>query len=227
MSFSGITAESILGTEDTGVQSMFPRFQFDLTSRPSFAQVTAYATTAINRWERRCRQKGYRPEALTDPIDLGFIKEVVALEVAAEIHATLDAGKDKATTNVRKERFDEMLRQFESEQTPFLAQRQENSGAETGEYADRIVRGGGRSIYEQPLAERLHWQYDETPTGAVNGSNVTFGLLRIPYPVASLTLIQNGLVLSGFSVTGTVITFAVAPASGNPIIAKSYTWQGA
>jgi hypothetical protein len=54
----------------------------------------------------------------------------------------------------------------------------------------------------------------ERPTGAINGSNVTFTLLNAPSPPSSLFLVRNGVVLqpmNGFTLSSETITVTIAP----------------
>lgn len=56
----------------------------------------------------------------------------------------------------------------------------------------------------------------ETPTGTIDGTNVTFTVAQAPNPGVSLGLFLNGIRLdSGFTLTGATITYTVAPASGD------------
>lgn len=59
----------------------------------------------------------------------------------------------------------------------------------------------------------------EIPTGAVNGSNVSFSLSYSPVNAASLWFMVDGRVLEAteFSVSGTLVTLAAAPATGQAI----------
>ena len=66
---------------------------------------------------------------------------------------------------------------------------------------------------------------DETPAGAVNGSNVTFTLSETPYTLVVLELYVNGLLqklTTHFSLSGTTITFVDAPATGDILTAAYY-----
>lgn len=63
----------------------------------------------------------------------------------------------------------------------------------------------------------------ETPTGAVDGVNTTYTLAHAPSPAASLDLFQNGVsqVPGGtdFTLAGSTITMAVAPLTGDVLLA--------
>jgi hypothetical protein len=54
-----------------------------------------------------------------------------------------------------------------------------------------------------------------TISGAVNGSNVTFILSAAPTPSASLLFTINGVVQYGWTISGSTVTLAVAPHTGN------------
>lgn len=65
----------------------------------------------------------------------------------------------------------------------------------------------------------FHGQFadNETPSGAINGSNVTFTLANSPTPDVSLQLIYNGqfqLFGTDYTLSGNTITFATAPFAG-------------
>lgn len=54
----------------------------------------------------------------------------------------------------------------------------------------------------------------EIPSGAINGSNVTFTLVNSPSPPSSLFLVRNGVVLqamNGYILSSVTITMAAAP----------------
>jgi hypothetical protein len=60
----------------------------------------------------------------------------------------------------------------------------------------------------------------EIPAGLVNGINDTFNLLNAPNPPTSLQLVRNGaILLAGYTLAGNIITFAVAPMSGDELAA--------
>lgn len=65
----------------------------------------------------------------------------------------------------------------------------------------------------------------EAPSGVINGSNVTFTLLNTPFPVASLQLYLNGLLMdqgADYTISGSTITFALAstPQTGDVLLAN-------
>lgn len=64
--------------------------------------------------------------------------------------------------------------------------------------------------------------YSETPSGTVNGSNVTFTLANTPPAAAGVMVVLNGVVQYqgiDYTVSGTTITFTSAPATGSSIFA--------
>jgi hypothetical protein len=65
---------------------------------------------------------------------------------------------------------------------------------------------------------------DETPTGTINGTNLTFTLVAAPSPTSSLRLYKNGMLLqqhSDYSLSGSTVTFvsAAAPQTGDSVVA--------
>ena len=63
---------------------------------------------------------------------------------------------------------------------------------------------------------------DETPGGAVNGSNVTFTLAHSPSPANSLKLYDNGVLQiqgTDYTLAGAMITFSNAPSTGDEMVA--------
>jgi hypothetical protein len=63
---------------------------------------------------------------------------------------------------------------------------------------------------------------NEIPSGSINGSNTTFTLANSPSPASSLRLHKNGLRLlptTHYSLSGSTITIAVAPATGDNLVA--------
>jgi hypothetical protein len=63
----------------------------------------------------------------------------------------------------------------------------------------------------------------EVPSGAINGVNTVFNLVNSPNPAKSLSLYLNGVIQTGggidYTLAGATITFVVAPATGDTIIA--------
>lgn len=62
----------------------------------------------------------------------------------------------------------------------------------------------------------------ESPSGAINGINTTFFLANLPL-LGTLALYQTGARLAGngsdYNITGNVITFVVAPLTGDTLLA--------
>ena len=80
----------------------------------------------------------------------------------------------------------------------------------------------GEQTYVTTEAAAGVWVRDETPSGAINGSNVTFTLANTPIS-GSVVLWLNGLRLrsgaaNDFTVSGVTITMNYAPASGDSLI---------
>ena len=77
-----------------------------------------------------------------------------------------------------------------------------------------VKSGGGSSLTAQ---------YKETPSGTVNGTNVTFTLTYTPNPALSLDLYTNGVLQiagTAFTLSGGTITYASGhiPQTGDIII---------
>jgi hypothetical protein len=67
-----------------------------------------------------------------------------------------------------------------------------------------------------------HFSDAEVPSGAINGTNVTFTLLNSPTPPASAFLTLNGVVQSegiDYTLSGQTISFTIAPVTGDQLIA--------
>ena len=82
-------------------------------------------------------------------------------------------------------------------------------------------------LVAQAITDGTYFVYDETPSGSINGSNITFVLAHNPNPDASLQLRLNGITLKSgagndFTLSGDTITMAAAPESGDSLTA-SYT----
>lgn len=61
---------------------------------------------------------------------------------------------------------------------------------------------------------------DETPSGAINGSNTVFTLAQSPLENEAVDVYLDGIkqiVTTDYSVSGSTITFVVAPASGQSL----------
>ena len=80
---------------------------------------------------------------------------------------------------------------------------------------------GGLSATEEVLIENLQTGsfQNETPSGTVNGSNVTFTLSAAPSPATSLQLYVNGQLLASggedYTLVSDTITFVTAPPTGS------------
>ncbi len=84
-----------------------------------------------------------------------------------------------------------------------------------------------QELIAQAIADGTFFQYNVTPTGLINDSNTVFTLSAIPNPATSLELRLNGMILKAgagndFTLSGSTITMAVAPASGDTLTA-TYT----
>lgn len=84
-----------------------------------------------------------------------------------------------------------------------------------------ITFPGGLSASEEILIENLQQGdfQNETPVGAVNGSNTSFTLSAAPSPAASLQLYVNGQLLAAggedYTLVGNAITMVTAPPTGS------------
>ena len=77
------------------------------------------------------------------------------------------------------------------------------------------------------ITDGTYFVHNATPSGSVNGSNVTFTLASSPSPTGSLELMLNGQTLKSgsgndFTLSSATITMASAPASGD-ILTATYT----
>jgi len=70
----------------------------------------------------------------------------------------------------------------------------------------------------QSAAAGTLFRDNEEPSGAINGTNVTFTLANTPNPVASLRIYLNGFYQvqgKDYNISGTTITYDEAPSSGS------------
>ncbi len=71
---------------------------------------------------------------------------------------------------------------------------------------------------------------DETPSGTVNGSNTAFTLSQIPFDADdSVQVFLDGLKqtrVTDYTVSGSTVTFVVAPALGQSIRVNYVQFQG-
>src|SRR3990167_3377333 len=84
-----------------------------------------------------------------------------------------------------------------------------------------------QELVAQAITDGTYFKWNETPSGSINDSNVTFTLASNPNPDSSLRLRLNGITLrsgagNDFTLSGSTITMAVAPASGDTLTA-TYT----
>lgn len=82
----------------------------------------------------------------------------------------------------------------------------------------------GEELVVQAIAAGTYFVENEVPTGTVNGSNAAFTLAGTPNPAASLEVYVNGVHMKSggedFSLSGSTITFTVAPATGSLLLAS-------
>jgi hypothetical protein len=75
-------------------------------------------------------------------------------------------------------------------------------------------------------AAGVNFADDETPSGTINGSNVTFTLAHSPSPVGSLALFKNGQKLepggADYTLSGATITMVAAPKTGDILTTATY-----
>lgn len=78
----------------------------------------------------------------------------------------------------------------------------------------------GRVLTDNSGGGTTNFADGETPSGAINGSNVTFTLAHTPSPALSLQLFKNGQLLSpvgvDYTLVGLTITLNAAPQTGPP-----------
>ncbi len=69
-------------------------------------------------------------------------------------------------------------------------------------------------------------EVQETPSGTINGSNVTFTLANTPVSNAAVSIFQNGIFMrqgTDYSISGTTLTMTVAPVVGQQLDAVVFT----
>ena len=84
-----------------------------------------------------------------------------------------------------------------------------------------IVFDGANWKASALLAPLPNFADDETPSGLINSSNVTFTLAHSPSPAASLELFLNGLVQNrgvDYTLSTNTITFTSAPVTGSTLL---------
>ena len=96
------------------------------------------------------------------------------------------------------------------------------SSSFASEISELKISGGGGGF----ATSVGQFAFNETPTGAIDGSNVIFGLANSPSPPSSLMLFHNGQLLSvgpdyDYVLNGSVITFVggIVPAPDDVILA--------
>jgi hypothetical protein len=76
-------------------------------------------------------------------------------------------------------------------------------------------------VIVSPTSVPTNWNNDSsnagTITGTVNGVNTVFTLSATPTPPASLIFSVNGVLQSGWTISGNVVTLALAPHTGNQL----------
>lgn len=94
------------------------------------------------------------------------------------------------------------------------------------EMIPRFRLDASQELVIQAFTANTYFVYDETPSGSINDSNVTFVLAHTPNPANSLELYLNGqtLVAGGadFTLSGLTITMVNAPFTGD-ILTANYT----
>ena len=102
------------------------------------------------------------------------------------------------------------------------------SGQVIGFALSAVTAGSNVSVLlfgtENVGAATFNFADDETPSGSINGSNVTFTLAHTPSPGASLSLFKNGQKLepggADYSLSTNTITATVAPKTGDTLTAN-------
>jgi len=140
MAFQGITVDSIVGDETTGVQSMFPRFSFDADSLPTLSQIQNYAAKAISAVGRQVTFKGYDPASIVLDDDLQFITTWIELKVAAEIHVGLNQFKDNPAANTRLTQLEALNKDWSDCDDPFPTVARASRSTTVDIFPQRLVR---------------------------------------------------------------------------------------
>lgn len=100
----------------------------------------------------------------------------------------------------------------------------QNLRKELDEIKKSIKSSGGRTIFGGGFnysAMSLHIVDDETPSGAINGSNTVFTLANVPSPASSLKVYLNGArqrITEDYTLSGGTITFTIAPLTGSILL---------
>lgn len=87
-----------------------------------------------------------------------------------------------------------------------------------------------RALQNLSLASRKNANYNESPRGAVNGTNRTFTLANIPTPANALALVKRSsgtnlplIYAVDYTLIGKIVTIEVAPSVGDQLFA-TYTY---
>lgn len=95
-------------------------------------------------------------------------------------------------------------------------------GLVSGSSVANVMSLRSLTAFISQLAAGAAFHDAETPSGTVNGTNVTFTLAATPSPVASLHLYLNGVLqipTVDFTISAATITFTVAPTTTSSVIA--------
>lgn len=100
------------------------------------------------------------------------------------------------------------------------------NGATSIDFVGSIVAGSaiGKAVTETFSVPGSNEVVNETPSGTINGTNVTFTLAHTPSS-GKLALYQNGIrqkITSDFTLSTATITFTNAPQEGSILLADYY-----
>lgn len=82
---------------------------------------------------------------------------------------------------------------------------------------NKNISGASNTLSQLPVATQMQ---QETPSGTVNGSNVTFTLANTPVTTASVSVYIDGILqlqTTDYSISTATITFTTAPALGQSV----------
>lgn len=88
----------------------------------------------------------------------------------------------------------------------------------------RVEAPEGRHVAEafdqinQKLSQQPSYMDQVSPIGTINGTNKTFILPVEPNPVKSFHLFHNGLLVTGYTIKGRVLTMNAAPAISDTLL---------
>ncbi len=80
-----------------------------------------------------------------------------------------------------------------------------------------------QELVVQAIAAGTYFVFNSTPTGAIDGVNVTFTLSSAPKPVASLLLMLGSIPLIqnlDYTLSGVTVTMGMAPEAGSVLRAN-------